>query len=115
MKQLLNRNRKKDDKHLNKHAMHLVRLYLMCLDLLETGEIVTYREKDHALLMDIRNGKYMTAEGNLSDEFYELVENIENKCKLALETTKLPRKADTKKIEEWIMSVNKRIINKEFN
>lgn len=29
------RNHKKDDNHLNKHAMHLVRLYLMCLDILE--------------------------------------------------------------------------------
>lgn len=26
------RNKKKDDAHLNKHAMHLIRLYLMCLD-----------------------------------------------------------------------------------
>lgn len=28
------RNNKKDNAHLNKHAMHLVRLYLMCLDIL---------------------------------------------------------------------------------
>lgn len=35
------RNKKKDDAHLNKHAMHLVRLYLMCLDILEKEEIVT--------------------------------------------------------------------------
>lgn len=114
-KELLNRNRKKDDAHLNKHAMHLVRLYSMCLDLLETGEIVTYREKDHALLMDIRNGKYMTAEGNLSDEFYELVSDIETSCKLSLETSNLPKKANTQEIEKWLMSVNKRIINGEFN
>ena len=26
------RNKKKDDAHLNKHAMHLIRLYLMCLE-----------------------------------------------------------------------------------
>lgn len=32
------RNTKKDDLHLNKHAMHLVRLYLMCFDILEKGE-----------------------------------------------------------------------------
>ena len=37
------RNKKKDDAHLNKHAMHLVRLYLMCLDILEKEEIVAYR------------------------------------------------------------------------
>ena len=37
------RNKKKDDAHLNKHAMHLVRLYLMCLDILEREEIVTVK------------------------------------------------------------------------
>lgn len=35
------------------NAMHLIRLYLMCLDILEREEIVTLREKDHDLLMDI--------------------------------------------------------------
>ena len=44
---------------LGKHMMHLMRLYMMCLDILENEEIVTYREKEHDLLMDIRNGKYL--------------------------------------------------------
>ena len=113
-KELLNRNRKKDDAHLNKHAMHLVRLYLMCLEMLETGEVHTYRDKDHDLLMDIRNGKYMDENGNMKPEFYAMVKDIEDKCKKAMETTKLPEKPDMKAIEEWVMSVNKRIINGEF-
>ena len=113
-KELLNRNRKKDDQHLNKHAMHLVRLYLMCLEMLETGKVHTYRDKDHDLLMDIRNGKYMNENGNMKQEFYDMVADIEAKCKKALETTKLPAKPDMKAIEEWVMSVNKRIINGEF-
>ena len=52
------RNKKKDDIHLNKHAMHLIRLFMMALDILEKGEINTYRTKEHGLLMDIRSGKY---------------------------------------------------------
>ena len=40
------RNKKKDDLHLNKHAMHLVRLFMMALDILEKGEINTYREDE---------------------------------------------------------------------
>lgn len=51
---LNNRNKKKDDAHLSKHMMHLVRLYLICLDILEKEEIVTYREAEHDMLMDIR-------------------------------------------------------------
>ena len=55
------RNKKKDNLHLNKHAMHLMRLFMMAIDILEKGEINTYREKEHELLMDIRFGKYQTA------------------------------------------------------
>ena len=42
-----------------KHMMHLIRLYMMCLDILEKERIITYREVEHDLLMDIRNGKYL--------------------------------------------------------
>lgn len=51
------RNHKKDDNHLNKHAMHLVRLFMMGIDILEKAEIRTYRpEVDLQLLRSIRNG-----------------------------------------------------------
>lgn len=44
------RNRKKDDNHLNKHAMHLIRLFMMAIDILEKGEIRTHRADDLELL-----------------------------------------------------------------
>ena len=34
-----------------KHMMHLIRLYMMCLDILERKEITTYREKEHDFLI----------------------------------------------------------------
>ena len=37
------RKRQKDDNHLNKHAMHLIRLFMMAIDILERGEIRTRR------------------------------------------------------------------------
>ena len=40
------RNRKKDDNHLNKHAMHLIRLFMMAIDILERGEIRTRRRAE---------------------------------------------------------------------
>ena len=61
---LNHRNNKKDELHLNKHAMHLMRLYLMAIDLFEKEEIITYREDDLDLLLSIRNGKYMNADGD---------------------------------------------------
>lgn len=33
------RNKKKDDNHLNKHAMHLIRLFMMAVDILEKGKL----------------------------------------------------------------------------
>ena len=44
---------------LAKHMMHLIRLYMMCDDILLDGKIITYREKEHEFLMDIRNGKFL--------------------------------------------------------
>ena len=44
---------------LSKHMMHLVRLYLMAFDILEKGEIHTYRKQDLPFLMEIRNGKFL--------------------------------------------------------
>lgn len=113
-KELLKRNRKKDDAHLNKHAMHLVRLLLMCIELLETGKVVTKRVADHDLLMDIRNGKYMGEDGNMTPQFYALVNELDERRQKALENTVLPKKPDMKAIEKFVMEVNKKIINGEY-
>lgn len=103
-----NRNNKKDDAHLNKHAMHLIRLYKMGIEILRDEKINTYREADHALLMDIRNGKYMNDEGLFVDAFYEMVDNLEKQLKEAVRTSKLPKEPDKKAIEELLMEIQKR-------
>lgn len=98
---------------LAKHMMHLIRLYLMCLDILENGEIVTYREKDHDFLMSIRNGKYLDENRQPIAEFYDMVEDFEAKMQKAKETTELPENPDYKKIQQFVMSVNERIVRGE--
>lgn len=110
---LNNRNRKKDDLHLNKHAMHLVRLHLMCLDIVEKGEINTYRENDLKLLMDIRNGCYQKEDRTYKKEFFDIVNDFENKVKSAVKHTSLPKNPDMKKIEELVMTINKGVIFSE--
>lgn len=104
------RNKKKDDAHLNKHAMHLVRLYLMCLDILEKEEIVTYRESDHDLLMDIRNGRYQKADHTFNTDFYDL----EKRLDYAKQNTSLPEASDLIQIEAFQMEVNERVVRDEF-
>ena len=98
---------------LAKHMMHLIRLYLMCLDILNNGEIVTYREKDHDFLMDIRNGKYLDDNRQPTTEFYDMVEDFEDKLQRAKEATQLPENPDYKKIQKFVMSVNERIVKGE--
>ena len=98
---------------LAKHMMHLIRLYLMCLDILERGEIITYREKDHDFLMEIRDGKYLDDNRQPIPEFFEMVDEFEKKLEYAKENTDLPDKPDFAAIKEFSISVNERIVKGE--
>lgn len=100
------RNNKKDEAHLNKHAMHLVRLYLMCFDILEKEEINTYREHDKDFLMEIRNGKYMNSDGTYQPEFFEMINEYDKRLKYDKENTSLPKTPNMKKINELTEEVN---------
>lgn len=94
--------------------MHLVRLYLMAFDILERGEINTYRDKEHDLLMDIRNGKYMQEDGTYRQEFFEMVDEYEKRLMYDAENSPLPAKPDMKKIEELVMTVNESLLEKQY-
>lgn len=95
---------------LAKHMMHLVRLYLMCFDILDDGEIITYREKDHDFLMSIRNGDYLDENNKPTKEFFDIVDELESKLEQKKVSTELPESPDMKKIEKFIMSVNERVV-----
>lgn len=107
---LNNRNKKKDDLHLNKHAMHLIRLYLMCLDILEKEDIITYREDDREFLLSIRNGAFQREDHTYRSEFFDLVNDLEKRLQYAKENTNLPAKPDMKRVEEFVVAVNKQVI-----
>ena len=99
---------------LGKHMMHLIRLYMMCLDILENEKIVTYREAEHDLLMDIRNGKFLDSDKQPTPEFYEMVNEYERRVEYAKNNTSLPDKPDYDKINEFVASVNERVVKGEF-
>lgn len=108
------RNKKKDDLHLNKHAMHLIRLFMMALDILEKGEINTYRADEHELLMDIRLGKYQNEDGTYKDSFYDMLADFEKRLHYASENTDLPEEPDMKKVQELVMTINERVVRDEI-
>lgn len=95
---------------LGKHMMHLIRLYLMCIDILETEEIKTYRAEELPLLMKIRNGEFLDADRQPTAEFYELLSDFERRLEYASANTSLPEKVDINKINEVLFEINKNVI-----
>lgn len=99
---------------LGKHMMHLVRLYMMCIDILEKEEIITYRESEHQLLMDIRNGKFLDENRQPTEDFFELVENYKSRLEYAKNNTSLPELPDYDRIREFVMAVNEKAVSGNF-
>ena len=99
---------------LGKHMMHLVRLYLMCFDILEKGEIKTYRDKDHDFLMDIRNGKYLDDNKQPLPEFNDIVNELENKLNYLKDHTDLPDNPDYKRINKFLEDANWSVLMNEY-
>lgn len=98
---------------LSKHMMHLVRLYLMCFDILEKGEINTYRDKDHDFLMSIRRGDYLNENRQPIPEFFEMVDEYEKRLDYDKENTSLPEKVDMNKINDLVATINEMVVRGE--
>lgn len=98
---------------LGKHMAHLIRLYMMCIDILEKEEIITYRADEHDLLMSIRNGEYLDGNRQPTTAFYDLLNEYEKRFEYAKHNTSLPDVPDYKKINEFKMYVNERIVKGE--
>jgi predicted nucleotidyltransferase len=98
---------------LGKHMMHLVRLYYMCFDILEKGEINTYSEKEHDLLVSIRDGAFLDAERQPTTEFYELLNELNARFDYSKANTVLPEHVDMKKVRELKFELNSMVIRGE--
>ena len=108
------KKKKKDDNHLNKHAMHLVRLFMMAIDILEKGRVITYRRREQELLLSIRRGEYQKADGTFRDEFYEIISSYEKRLDMAAAGTTLPDEPDMEQVQDYVMSVNERVVRDEI-
>lgn len=99
---------------IGKHMMHLIRLYLMCLDILEKSEIITYRENEHDLLMSIRNGRFLDSESQPTADFFALVEDYKHRLEYAEKNTDLPETPDYRRIKDFVMSVNEKVVTRKI-
>lgn len=93
-----------------KHQMHTIRLYLTGIDVLEKGEIITYRESDLEDLMKIRLGAFIDDSGKVKDSFYDLVKDYEYKLQQAAAASTLPEQPDYNAIFELRASINERVV-----
>ena len=108
------RNHKKDDNHLNKHAMHLIRLFMMGIDILENAQIRTHRpEDDLRLLRSIRNGDFMQ-DSVLTPAFYEIVSDYEHRFAEAEAHSALPDNPNMAAVETFVESINRRVVMEEI-
>lgn len=82
-----------------KHAMHTIRLLNTAQEALETGIIQVHRP-DAAMLMDIRNGKWLYQE--VMDYFNEKVDYIRN---VAYHKTHLPKRPNIKLATKVLLDI----------
>ncbi len=101
---LNHRNSKKDELHLNKHAMHLIRLLVTGTEILEGKGINTYREKERAFFLDIRSGKYSYP------EIFEMLDEYEQQFKAAAANTSLPEEPDYKGVEDLMIEIYSKVL-----
>lgn len=62
-------------------------------------------------MMSIRAGEYQKEDGMYLPEFFEMVNDLEKRLAYAKENTSLPSNPNMKKVEEFVMSVNRRAID----
>ena len=96
---LNHRNRKKDENHLHKHAMHLIRLYLTGIDILDGRGVVTFRERDLPLLKKIRAGEIPLA------DVFKMADEFESQIFSAYKNSKLPDVPDAAKIDKLLLEI----------
>lgn len=103
------RNHKKDQDHLCKHAMHLIRLYYMGIDILRDHRIVTYREKEHDLLMSIRHNELPM------EEVFKLSERLEVELQKARDESTLPDHPNFEAINSVVIEEMNRYLKQEVD
>ena len=84
----------------------------MLLDILENGDIITYREKEHDFLMDVRNGCFINGT-DISEDLIIKRNELEEQVNYAIKHTEIPDKPDINKINEILIEINKEVLKNE--
>ena len=80
----------------------------MLLEILETGDLHTYRTVEREELLKIKNGFYREEDGRVKSEYYSLLESLEERINNAIATTKLAENVMKNDLDELILSIYKK-------
>jgi uncharacterized protein len=97
--ELNHRNTKKDEPHLFKHAMHLLRLLATGTDILDGNGIITYRLGEQDLFLSIRNGELSF------EEIFKLVDEYEARFKQSAVNSTLQDEPDYNGVEALLLRI----------
>ena len=104
-----------DKAKMTKYMVHPVRLYYMIIDILESQKVVTYREYEHDVLMEIRNGKWLTGNNKPSKSYMYFMSDYDKVISyLIREKSNLPNKLNQVAIDNYVISVHEKIVKEEI-
>lgn len=100
---------------LGKHQSCLIMLLMNAIDLLVKGEFSAYQSGERQkLLMEIRNNKYLDDNSQPTSEFNDLLNEYKKQFDYAKKNNILQEFPDYKRIDEFKMYVNERIVRGEI-
>lgn len=86
-----------------KHASHLIRLYMECIDVLKGNGLILKRPKEERdLLLDIKTGKWGK---ETYSKIIEMKDRLDKDLNTAFEKSTLPNKPDLQKIDEIVRQI----------
>lgn len=62
-------------------------------------------------MKSVRRGDYQNEDGTYRQEFFEIINSFEQRLNYDKENNDLPDSPDMKKVEEFVMSVNRRVVD----
>ena len=93
------RNHKSTEAKQWKHLSHLIRLLYTGIDILKYHRVITYRIKEHDLLMSIRHGEVSV------EKIMDMRSKLEIQLQDAYDNTTLPAQVDLDKVNRLIVEI----------
>ena len=91
-----------EKRKLNKLMMHTIRGMLTGIETLETGKVRICREEDIPMFKDILHGMFLSSDGHVRNEYFEMIEELKKAAAYAFEHSVLPIEPDMKKISDMM-------------